>query len=167
MTIDQRTGGCPDFERGHLLRRDVLKIGGLGLVGLALPRLLAAASAATHRPRARAVLFYHHYGAPSQLDTFDPKPAAPAEIRGEFTAINTVVPGFRVCEIMPRIARVCDRLCVVRSMNHRTANHNPGVYLAITGRTSERDQVQVGASATDWPNYGAVLARFAPGDGTL
>ena len=52
-------------------------------------------------------------------------------------------------------------------MHHRTSNHNPAVYLAITGRTSERDQVQVGATANDWPHYGAVLAKLAPGSGTM
>jgi len=133
------------------------------MLGVSLPQLLAAEEKASHQPRARSVIFYHHYGAPSHIDTFDPKPKAPLEIRGEFAAIETTIPGFQVGEIMPRIARVCDRLSVVRSMNHKTANHNPGVYLAITGRTSVRDQVQVGASPDDWPHYGAVLAKFAPG----
>jgi hypothetical protein len=160
--------GCPEFRESAWRRRDVLCAGALGLGGgFTLPRLLAAQSGAQKAPRARSVLFYHHYGAPSHLETFDPKPAAPLEIRGEFGAIDTPLPGFRVGELMPRIARVCDRLAVVRSMHHRTANHNPGVYLAITGRTSVRDQVQVGASPTDWPHYGAVLAKMAPSDGSL
>jgi hypothetical protein len=141
-------------------RRDVLRAGGLGL--LSLPQLLAAEEKSPRPRKARSVIFYHHYGAPSHIDTFDPKPSAPPEVRGEFGTIDTVAAGFRVGEIMPRIARVCDRLAVVRSMNHRTSNHNPGVYLAITGRTSVRDQVQVGASPDDWPHYGAVLAKFAP-----
>lgn len=148
-------------------RRDVLRVGGLSLLGMSLPQLLAAEEQAPRRGRARSVIFYHHYGAPSHIDTFDPKPKAPEEIRGEFATIDSVVPGFRVGEIMPRIARVCDRLAVVRSMNHKTANHNPGVYLAITGRTSIRDQVQVGATPADWPHYGSVLAKFDPGSGTL
>ncbi len=151
-----------------MLRRDLLKVGGLGLLGLSLPRLLAAEGENRTLPaRARSVIFYHHYGAPSHIDSFDPKPDAPAEIRGEFGPIETSAPGFRVTDIMPRIAKVCDRLTVIRSMNHRVANHNPGVYLAITGRTSTRDQVQVGASSDDWPHYGAVLAKLAPGDGSL
>ena len=92
---------------------------------------------------------------------------APAEIRGEFSTIQTSAPGFHVTDIMPRIARVCDRLAVVRTMSHRTANHNPGVYLAITGRTSVRDQVQVGATPDDWPAYGAVLSKFTAGADSL
>lgn len=167
MKTSKTAGGCPDFESSRHMRRDVLKIGGIGVLGLSLPRILAAEQAVTHAPKAKSVLFYHHYGAPSHIDTFDPKPQAPVEVRGEFGAIASSVPGWQVGEIMPQIARVCNRLAVVRSMNHTTANHNPGVYLAITGRTSLRDQVQVGASPDDWPNYGAVVAKLAPGDGTL
>ena len=153
--------------RKRATRRAVLQAGGLGMLGVSLPQLFAAEAQGTHRPRAKSVIFYHHYGAPSHIDTFDSKPTAPAEVRGEFGTIDSSAPGFRVGEIMPRIAKVCDRLAVVRSMNHKTANHNPGVYLAITGRTSIRDQVQVGASQTDWPHYGAVLAKFAPGSGAV
>jgi len=157
--------GCADFRR--TTRREALRIGAIGLAGLSLPRLLAAAEASGARPRAKSILFYHHYGAPSHIDSFDPKPDAPAEIRGEFGTIGTSAPGFYVSDIMPQIAKVTDRLCVVRTMNHKTSNHNPAVYLAITGRTGERDQVQVGATNSDWPHYGAVLAKIAPGSGTL
>jgi hypothetical protein len=159
------SAGCPDFAR--TTRRDLLKIGSLGLLGFSLPQLLAANAATGAKPRGKSILFYHHYGAPSHIDSFDPKPDAPAEIRGEFGTIATSAPGFHVSSIMPRIATVCDRLCVVRTMNHRTSNHNPAVYLAITGRTSERDQIQVSATGSDWPHYGAVLAKLAPGSGTL
>ncbi|MBI5758687.1 MAG: DUF1501 domain-containing protein [Planctomycetales bacterium] len=164
--------GCQDFLRGQrLLRRDVLRVGAFGVFGCPLSRLLAAesngGSGSPTPARAKSVIFYHHYGAPSHIDTFDSKPDAPAEIRGEFATIESSAPGFRVTEIMPQIARVCDRLAVVRTMSHRTANHNPGVYLAITGRTSVRDQVQVGATPDDWPNYGAVLEKMSPGDASL
>jgi Protein of unknown function (DUF1501) len=165
MARPRNIDGCREFRRFD--RREVLRIGSVGLAGLSLPRLLAAAETTGIKPRAKSVLFYHHYGAPSHIDTFDPKPNAPVEVRGEFNPIATVVPGFRVTEIMPRIASVCDRLAIVRTMHHRTSNHNPAVYLAITGRTSERDQVQVGATSSDWPHYGAVLAKLAPGKGTL
>lgn len=151
-------------------RRDVLQVGGLGLLGLSLPQVLAAEQAVaknTTRPRAKSVVLFQHYGAPSQLESYDPKPLAPEEVRGEFGAIQTSAPGFRVSEIMPQVARVCDRLTVIRSMNHRTANHNPGVYLAITGRTSIRDQVQVGATQDDWPHYGAVLSKLSPGTSSI
>ena len=167
MAKSPLTQGCPDFRRSRFTRRDVLRVGSLGVVGLSLPRLLAASEASGVEPRAKSVLFYHHYGAPSHIDSFDPKPQAPLEIRGEFKTIASSAADINVTDIMPQIAKVCDRLTVIRSMHHRTANHNPAVYLAITGRTSIRDQVQVGSTPNDWPNYGAVLAKLAPGDGSL
>lgn len=146
-----------------------MRAGAFGLFGQAALPLIANESSGAPRlkTRAKAVIFYHHYGAPSHIDTFDPKPEAPAEIRGEFATIDSSAPGFQVTDIMPGIARVCDRLAVVRTMSHKTSNHNPGVYLAITGRAGVRDQVQVGATPDDWPNYGAVLAKLAPGDASL
>ena len=112
----------------RLSRRDVVRAGALGLAGLPGLPLLANESAGVGRPKARAkaVIFYHHYGAPSHIDTFDPKPAAPAEIRGEFATIHSSAPGMPVTDIMPGIAKVCDRLAVVHTMSHKTSNHNPG-----------------------------------------
>jgi len=153
---------------GHKLpstnRRDALKIGGLGLFGMAgLPemfRLQAEASeSARHKP-VEAVILVEHYGAPSHIDTWDPKPEAPDKIRGEFGTIATSLPGYRVTEIMPRLAKLCDRFSIVRSMSHKIANHNPGTYQAITGNGDVRDIVQVAAGPTDWPAYGSVMAKY-------
>ncbi len=164
----QTRDGCVDFQRSRgLFRRDVLRAGAWGLGGWPLAALAMNDQAADLPVRAKSVIFYHHYGAPSHIDTFDPKPMAAAEIRGEFATIATSAPGMFVTDVMPNIARICDRLSVVRTMSHRTANHNPGVYLAITGRTSIRDQVQVGATPDDWPAYGAVLDKFSPGGAAL
>lgn len=162
--------GCPGFHLSQAwTRREIVRAGACGWLGQScLPLLAGTAGGSSNSPvRAKSVIFYHHYGAPSHIDTFDPKPEAPAEIRGEFATINSSAPGLCVTDIMPGIAKVCDRLAVVRTMSHKTANHNPGVYLAITGRTSVRDQVQVGATPDDWPHYGAVLAKLAPGDASL
>lgn len=155
------------MTNAHNVRRDILRAGMLGLSGWPFAALSANTSAHSAAVRAKSVIFYHHYGAPSHIDTFDPKPLAPAEIRGEFATIETSAPGFYVTDIMPRIAKICDRLAVVKTMSHKTANHNPGVYLAITGRTSIRDQVQVGATPDDWPAYGAVLDKFSPSGDSL
>jgi hypothetical protein len=141
----------------------LLLCGGLGLAGLTLPDLLRhEARASAPRVRTRSVILIQHYGAPSHIDLWDPKPDAPAEIRGEFRTIPTTLPGYRITEIMPHIARVCDRLTVVRSMTHRVANHNPATYQAITGHAPERDVVQVAASPSDWPAFGSALARLRP-----
>lgn len=145
-----------------ITRRDLLRIGTLG--SLTLPHLFQAeARTAPARTRIRSVILLQHYGAPSHIDLWDPKPDAPAEIRGEFSPIPTSLPGYRVTEVMPHLAKWCHRLTFVRSMTHRIANHNPGTYLSITGHTPERDVVQVGASPNDWPAYGSVMARFHGG----
>ena len=143
-------------------RRELLRIGTLGAGGLGLAQLLRQEANAAPTPRApvQSVILLQHYGAPSHIDLWDPKPAAPAEIRGEFNAIASSLPGYRVTEIMPRLSRVCHKLAFIRSMTHTIANHNPGTYLAITGHTPERDVVQVPASPADWPAFGSVLSRF-------
>jgi len=146
-------------------RRDILRIGTLGVAGLGLDQLLRhEAGAATRRSPAKAVILIQHYGAPSHIDLWDPKPDAPAEIRGEFQSIHTSLPGLRVTEVMPRIAKICNQLTLIRGMTHRVANHNPGTYLAITGHTPERDVVQVGSSPADWPAFGSVLSKLRPDD---
>src|SRR5436309_592280 len=96
---------CRDFERTTLTRRHLLRVGGLGLLGLSLPGLLRAAEQGRRKPRARAVIFLHQFGGPSQTDTFDMKPNAPEEIRGEFKPVPTNVPGLTVCDRLPGMAR--------------------------------------------------------------
>jgi len=150
------------LQHSPVSRRDALRIGSIGLFGmLDLPALLKAESdARTHSAQVESVILVQHYGAPSQLDTWDPKPDAPDGIRGEFGTIDTSLPGYRVTEIMPNLAKLCDRFTIVRSMSHTIFNHNPGTYQAITGSNRVRDVVQFGAAATDAPGYGSVVARF-------
>src|SRR4051794_28621155 len=112
------SSACDGFRRGTLTRRRLLQVGGLGLLGLGLPQLLRAERAGGRKARARSVIFLHQYGGPSHHDTFDMKPAAVAEIRGEFKPVSTSVPGVQVCERLPHVARVMDKLTVVRSLRH-------------------------------------------------
>ncbi len=165
---------CPEFQGLARNRREVLKAGVLGTLGLSFAdflRLSAQAgqqnAKAGKQPSVRAVIFLHKYGAPSHIDTWDMKPEAPAEIRGEFKPIATGIPGYVVCEHMPRIARVTQRMTIVRSLAHRVANHNPATYYMLTGRTSTADIVQVGATPDDWPNLGAALSMLRPGSGRV
>src|SRR5437016_3316989 len=102
-------------------RRRLLKAGGLGCLGLNLARLLQAeesqaADMKSRRPatRTKSCILIFYYGGPSHLDTWDVKPNAPREVRGEFTTIATRVPGIRICEHLPHCARVMDKLAVVR-----------------------------------------------------
>ena len=107
-------------------RRDFLHAGGLGLLGLGaqgslvgLPTV-AAASATRDRTfgRAKRCILLYLYGAASQIETFDPKPDAPVEVRGELGAISTSVPGVQIGELLPHMARIMDRATIVRSMTH-------------------------------------------------
>ena len=100
--------------RGQTTRRGFLKIGALGLGGLSLADVLRLrqAQAATER-RDTAVILFWMAGGPSHIDTYDMKPDAPAEVRGPFRAVETRLPGFRVNELLPRHARLADRLAIV------------------------------------------------------
>ncbi|WP_435015622.1 DUF1501 domain-containing protein [Tundrisphaera sp. TA3] len=121
-------GGPKRFCDG-MTRRDLLTVGSLGLMGLAA----RPASAATlpHFGRAKSCILMFLYGAASQLETFDPKPDAPSGIRGEFKCIPTSVPGVNFCEGLPRLARVMDKMSVVRSLTHPHPLH--GAAFALTG----------------------------------
>lgn len=144
-----------------LSRRQLVKAGSLGLVGLSLPRLLEADSLvgfADSEPRAKAALLIDQYGGASQIDTWDPKPGAPAEIRGPYQPIATPVPGIQVCELLPRLAALADRYCLVRSMTHGNPNHDGGTHVALTGRSQP---------AANSPYFGSVVARFRPSEANL
>jgi hypothetical protein len=120
-------------------RREWLHVG--GLLGFGLPGMLRAADsvgvlpppAAAQSIRSCILIFY--YGGPSHLDTLDPKPNAPAEVRGEYATIATSVPGIRLGEHLGRIARLQHRLALVRSVHHPMRNHNSAAAEALTGRT--------------------------------
>src|SRR5262245_48350170 len=122
-------------------RRELLRVGGLSVLGLSLPTLVEAqANAARPRPgddrtfgRAQIVIFPWLQGGPPQHETFDPKPDAPAEIRGEFRPIQTNVPGIRFCELLPRTAAVADKLAVVRSLCTHSDLHDASGYWVLTG----------------------------------
>jgi hypothetical protein len=114
-------------------RRDALRIGSAGLLGLSLPALLRAEeqrrqASGRKAPAARAknVIFYWCQGGPPHQDMWDMKPDAPEEVRGEFKPIDTVIPGYQVCELMPELAKLVDRLTILRGVNHHIPDHNPG-----------------------------------------
>jgi uncharacterized protein (DUF1501 family) len=120
-----------------LTRRDFLHAGSLSLLGLSLPQLLAlkAAGAVKEEARDKSCIFLFLVGGPSQLDTFDPKPEAPAEVRGPYRPISTSVPGIQLSEIFPRTARLADRFSLIRSLHHTAAGvHDTGHQMMQTGR---------------------------------
>jgi hypothetical protein len=146
-------------------RRELLRAGGLGLLGLTLPDLLRAGEKAGpdkgRHPtfgRARSCLVLFLSGGCSHHDTFDMKPDAPAEIRGEFRPVGTNVPGIRVCEHLPRLSRHFDKLTVVRSVTHRDNNHPSAVYWMVTGHEYPRASgLSEHLSREDHPHVGSAL----------
>jgi hypothetical protein len=122
-------------------RRDWITASGLGGLGWALasaakhPARAAQPSAPAARPPIKSCILLFYYGGPSHLETYDPKPDAPAEVRGEYAPIATSVPGTLVSEHLPRTARIVDRLALVRSVHHPMRNHNSAAAEALTGRT--------------------------------
>jgi hypothetical protein len=157
--------GGPTRLCDGITRRDFLQLGSVGALGLSLPQLLRAdAQPAGNRIRRRATscILFFLLGGQSQLETFDMKPGAPDNVRGEFRPINTTVPGITVCEHMPRLARQAHVFGQIRSMTHRASNHNPGVYYALTGVPPSRDIVALSTAPDDYPHPGSVVSRFLP-----
>jgi Protein of unknown function (DUF1501) len=145
---------------GRWTRREWLRLSGLaGLGAVAGP---GAAKPRAARQRARSVLLVFTGGGVSQLDTFDMKPDAPVEIRGEFRALPTRVPGTRLCEHLPRLARLADRYAIVRSVSHDDVDHGSASYLALTGQFHMRRSSNPPPRPTDFPTYGAILRRVRP-----
>ena len=150
----------PDARRGWLTRRDWLRVGFLGLGGLTLSDLfrLQAAGAAQNQDTAVLLLFVH--GGPSHLETYDPKPNAPAEIRGPFGAIRTAVPGIDICEHLPRHARAARRFSLIRSCSHDEADHFAGHRRFLSGF----GKLKVGTGyESHYPQVGAVANRLLAG----
>jgi uncharacterized protein (DUF1501 family) len=150
--------------RNPASRREFLRLGSLATIGLSLPELLQARAAteATKHGKAKACIFVFLQGGPAHLDCWDPKPGAPAEIRGEFRAIATSVPGTQVCEHLPRLARLADRYALIRSCTHDDPEHNSAAHCALTGRMHPRKGQLVGPSIDDFPPFGAALAKVRP-----
>lgn len=158
-----RVLGSPKRLCDGLTRRDLLRVGSLGLLGMGLSSssIAPALAAATGAPargfgQAKACILLFLYGSPSQLETFDPKPDAPAEVRGELRSIASRVPGLDVCELLPRMAQVMDKVTVIRTVSHPYPLH--GVAFATTSipridvamELNPRDQAH-------WPFVGSAV----------
>jgi hypothetical protein len=135
-------------------RRNFLKIGGLALGGLALADMLrASARAESAASRHKSAIMIYLPGGPSHIDTYDPKPEAPAEYRGEFASIASKVPGMDFCELFPRHAAVADKLAVIRSVTGAVSEHAPALVMSGYGQ-------RVGQAQGGRPGVGAILSRL-------
>lgn len=135
-------------------RRRLLQAGSLGLLGLSLPELLQAdETPLAKKSQAKSCIFIYQYGGLSQLDSWDPKPNAPAEMRGPYKPISTAVPGFQVGELMPRLAKLADRYAVIRSLSHKVPVHDAANKMLLAGSSQP---------AADAPSLGAIISRQNP-----
>jgi len=140
----------------HLTRRGFVQLGSLGVVGLSLPEvLLAREKQAASARKDTAVILYWMGGGPSHIDTFDPKPDAPVEVRGPFGSI-AAAPGMRICELLPNLARVGNKFAVVRSMTHYDSNHSDAAHLVQTGYHEKNVQFRGQIS----PAQGSFVAKL-------
>jgi len=143
----------------------MLGIGG-GLAVSALPLRAphaAGADLAARRGTANSCILIYLLGGPPHLDTFDPKPDAPAEVRGPFGTIATTTPGVQFCEHLPLLAAGLDRFSLIRSVSHRNSNHTPMIYYTLTGRHTaipEQDNDVRPPQRSDFPHIGSIISRL-------
>src|SRR5436305_623044 len=153
-----------DFKRNcaGMARRDFIQLGlgatlGLGLADILRLRAGAAAANAKASPDKVNCIMIWLDGGPSHYETFDPKPDAPKEIRGDFNPISTSVPGIRFCETVPKLAKVADKIAIVRSICHKDPNHGGGNHYLMTGAPTPVP-VGCGAFVTFHPSFGSVVS---------
>lgn len=133
-------------------RRDFIKLGALGLGGLTLPQLLAAEAQTGVRSSHKAVIMVYLCGGPPHQDMYDIKADAPAEVRGEFDAIPTNVPGIEVCQLLPQLAQIMDKLVPIRTVVGCRDDH--AGYQCFTGHLSQNEP------AGGWPHLGSSVSRL-------
>jgi hypothetical protein len=153
-------GNQPSETCQGISRRGLLQVGGLAALGLNLPALLAAEAV---KPAAKRrdfnIILLWMGGGPSNMDTFDMKPLAPAEYRGEFRPVATNVSGVEICEHLPQMARRMDKVCLVRSVSHPSTVHEQANHFMLTGYHSVPPVASEDVAALVYPSYGSVINR--------
>lgn len=151
----------------YISRRQMLATT-VGTCGLSLPAMLQLRHAAAHatgatRGRANGCILLYCWGGMSHHDTWDPKPNAPREVRGEFSPISTATPGIKIGEHLPRLARQTEKLAIIRSIHHDDSAHGRGMYWNLTGHKPPRAG-NIPPMPNDWPSLAAMVSkfRFAP-----
>ncbi len=170
MIPDPTVTPRPAFPVPGFRRRSFLQAGAFASLGLSLPSRLLQAEATTknraaegRRATIRSCILVYFYGGPSHIDSWDMKPSAPKEVRGEFSPISTTIPGMQVCEHLPRMAKMAHKWSVIRSMHHPMTNHNAAAVEAMCGRTPLRGDLELlDDDALSFPAYGAVLSYLLP-----
>src|SRR5206468_7047237 len=155
---DPRRTDCEGFYR-----RDFLKLGSAGLLGLTLPDLLRlearakdVTTSAAEGKKAKSVIMVWLAGGPATIDMWDLKPNAPEGIRGEFKPIGTKAPGVQIGEHLPKTAAVADKMTIVRSLNHTIPSHGPATVFMTTGNKP--------TPALQYPSLGSLVAKLMPAE---
>ena len=152
-----------ELQSRSFTRRGLLRLGGLGTVGLSLPALLRGESATAKRGTAKSCVLFFLEGGPAHQDLWDMKPEAPAEVRGEFKPISSTLSGVKVCEHLPMLAKQMHYLSLVQSVHHKVNDHNAGAYYMLTGRSPVKGaELITGPSPENFPPFGSVLAKLRP-----
>ncbi len=149
-------------------RRALLRAGTLSLCGLTLPQLLrrntyASSTAGGSFGKAKACILLFMWGGPAHQDTWDMKPDAPEDYRGEFLPLPTRVPGIQICQHLPLLAERMDKLCLVRSVTHNNADHTVSTHFLLTGQPPPRSL----EPRDQWPHIGSVVSKLDRGRGVL
>lgn len=161
----------PDYscriQRESVTRRALLQAGGAGLVGTGLASnhgsaLLSAGGVNRAESNSRQIVIVWLTGAPSHHDTFDMKPDAPKEIRGEFSPVSTAVPGYQICEHLPQLAKRTNLYSVIRTLSHKDNNHLMSTHHVLTGNLQPGGFFDKVASRDDWPCYSAGCGFLRP-----
>jgi hypothetical protein len=155
-----------------LPRRAMIQAGALGMLGLDMAAVSASQADRTNsrgkHGSAKSVIFIFLSGGLSQLDSFDMKPEAPVDIRGEFSPIHTRTPGVQICEHFPQLATQADKWSLVRSITHKSNEHNESHTLMLTGRSILPPAYnEKKPQPTDWPSIAATVGRLTPQRGSL
>src|SRR3954447_297623 len=170
--------GRPGATCDGVSRRELIRVGGAGLLGLSLGNLLQLEARGATAPAdaakrsgfgsAKNFIFIFLQSGPSHLDIWDPKPDAPDDIRGEFATIDTKIPGVKLTEVMPKLARVLDKATLVRSLSYTPAgllNHTAAIYQMMTGYTPDKvspsGQLEP-PNRNDYPCIGSQISRMLP-----
>jgi Protein of unknown function (DUF1501) len=141
----------------------MLRVGGAGMLGLTMPKLLQAGELTQSiKARAKSVIFLFQWGGPSQLDTFDMKPLAPASVRSPYRSIASSAPGIEVCELLPQMAKRMHHVSLIRTMTHKMNNHASAGYYALSGHEPPSDDQRLRDSLDLYPAYGSVVDHLAP-----
>src|SRR4029079_7098030 len=170
--------GCTPSEHPYIGRRQLLEAGGMSLLGFGLADLLRLeAHAQANRPSratAKSVVFIFQSGGPSQHETWDPKPLAPTEIRGDYGTTATRTAGYHICEYLPKLASGSDRYSIGRTMHHTAGpqfrnEHNASMYMVQSGRCElppGENTNTIGLPRPrrfEWPSIGSAIAYAMPG----